>query len=570
MLKFKYKSALVNGDTQIVDELLEDKEPWIDADDATSTEWINLEHTFTKSRVLFTEPCRKDPISLAAGFGNAPALKRLLDSDRFDPRRYGWFALKAACTAGHLECARLLLHRLVDNETLYVGKALGHAAFMGHAEVVRLLLSDGRCVSEKDYQQALLFACRAGHLYVVRLLLSNFTGPNPNQEMFTEALLEASKQYHADVVFELLRDGRSDPTASNFLALRQAIKGNNMELIKALICFGPDEYWTDGLLFRLAIKKDHRDVLVYLMHVYQLEARAIQKLFRFACSVGSYHCALLLLKNEAIPKEPITTHATTLEVDFGDHNRTITVCMNHMFMAIHEAASHEHKLIIRLLLKDGRFDEAIPEIIGEVFRYGWYEIGRLFLAHPSISAFWLDNHPNYLDQGMLIKACKMDAIECINSMLVPITMDDLDLLLRCSISHGHISSFASYLEVLNLRFEEISGERAAEWLETLDYCTMFIIRDGSTELALDILKLLGIPLGDFLDHENQERDLETAIRYMEKEGLPNLQELLELYIRHLAIMTIMDEYGLRDLWHQIITCQLQIVFSDAYLKFKAK
>lgn len=126
-------------------------------------------------------------IKFLSGHGKLELVQLLLDKrrpwDNINDQLNGdnSTALADACSGGHIDIVRLLLHygAEVDIQERTGDTALMNACFNGHIEIVRLLLQNGANVNLKgDLGTSLYYACLGGHREIVSLLLDN--GANPN------------------------------------------------------------------------------------------------------------------------------------------------------------------------------------------------------------------------------------------------------------------------------------------------------------------------------------------------------------------------------------------------------
>ena len=97
--------------------------------------------------------------------------------------------------------------------TFYPTKTLRYASVNGHLELVRELLKDSRVDPSAD---------------------NNF------------AIQEASRYGHLEVVRELLKDSRVDPSANNNAAIRLASKNGHLEVVRELRKDSRVEYSVKG------------------------------------------------------------------------------------------------------------------------------------------------------------------------------------------------------------------------------------------------------------------------------------------------------------------------------------
>jgi len=140
--------------------------------------------------------------------------------------------LVECCLRRHATCVRVLLALGVDPARNYQ-EALLEACTRGHTNVVRELLHDARIDPSRHEQGALSCACDAGRYHVVALLLADArVDPRANDH---ESVRDAARNGHTDVLALLLRDGRADPRADRQYALRTACHRGDVRMVDLLV-----------------------------------------------------------------------------------------------------------------------------------------------------------------------------------------------------------------------------------------------------------------------------------------------------------------------------------------------
>src|SRR5690606_3580122 len=104
--------------------------------------------------------------------------------------------------------------------TFYPTKTLSYASWEGYSEIVRELLKDKRVDPTAVYNYAIRFASSNGNLEVVQELLKD-KRVDPSAQN-NHAIQGASYYGHLEVVRELLKDKRVDPSAQNNYTIREA------------------------------------------------------------------------------------------------------------------------------------------------------------------------------------------------------------------------------------------------------------------------------------------------------------------------------------------------------------
>ncbi|KAF7966839.1 hypothetical protein HWV62_36913 [Athelia sp. TMB] len=188
-------------------------------------------------------PLDASPLYYACFAGSVQAVRHLL-SNSADVDRVGCEAssrpLLIASEEGHLEIARLLLHRgvNVNVEGGSYGTALQAACARGHLELAKLLLDNGADINIVGgrYGTALQAACAGGYLEFAQLLLVKGSDVNAVGGFFGTALQAACARGRLELTKLLLDNGADLNVVGGEYrtALQAAYTRNYCEIIKLL------------------------------------------------------------------------------------------------------------------------------------------------------------------------------------------------------------------------------------------------------------------------------------------------------------------------------------------------
>ena len=182
----------------------------------------------------------RDPMWLAAGEGNAPAVRALLESG-FDVHKkiYGTTALFTACDAGMPAVVKILIEAGADvNVCGADGTALSHAARKGFTVIVAMLLKAGADVNFTYPLHASLASLLEGNeTCVLMLIQAGADTDKVDDEGRTPMQIVVEHEEKMQHSWEsLVEKQKADPEFSAFMATRMDYK---------------ESYWAVGIDFHL-------------------------------------------------------------------------------------------------------------------------------------------------------------------------------------------------------------------------------------------------------------------------------------------------------------------------------
>ncbi|MCI0381476.1 MAG: ankyrin repeat domain-containing protein [Chlamydiae bacterium] len=179
------------------------------------------------------------PLDSAIGADHLEVVKELLKDPRVNPTKG---EIQWASEHGCIEMMRELLKHPKINKL----EILIWACEKGYIAIVKELINSGIDLNNPEVESgidpsmnhniAIEVASKYGHLEIVKELLKDSrVDPSDDYVKTNGAILFASANGHLEVVKELLKDSRVDPSANNQEALQCAIKNNYLEVVKELL-----------------------------------------------------------------------------------------------------------------------------------------------------------------------------------------------------------------------------------------------------------------------------------------------------------------------------------------------
>ena len=125
-----------------------------------------------------------------------------------------------------------IMMRCIENKVITISDCLVICCRFGYLECVKILVGHAdidRCKNNL----ALILACKGGHLNVVRELLKD--GRVDPSASYNTAIISASKNGYLEIVKELMKNERVDPSAEYNRALRYAINNRHIDIVIELL-----------------------------------------------------------------------------------------------------------------------------------------------------------------------------------------------------------------------------------------------------------------------------------------------------------------------------------------------
>lgn len=143
------------------------------------------------------------------------AIILLKDSNVNDKDRLN-LALKNACENNHADIVKLLLDYIYHpNEQ--TDSALNIASYKNYTEVVKVFINKPIFIDYCTYNNTLSNVSTNGNITIIKLLLSMENFKNEDIS-YNEAIQEAAKEGHLDIVELLINDNRIDPSQNRNIA----------------------------------------------------------------------------------------------------------------------------------------------------------------------------------------------------------------------------------------------------------------------------------------------------------------------------------------------------------------
>lgn len=335
-------------------------------------------------------------------------------------------------------------------------------------------------------------------------------------------------------------------------ALRIGVKYNRPQVVQEILEHYIDLAADNHSILHLAIEYDHAEVLQLLIKNSSMSDSEYISLFRKACRIGSLRCLHLMLEHPVLDFSVSASNMFLIVASFSPAGLECRVEPNNVALAVREAAEQGREAVLRLLMKDGRFDESFAEAINHALSAGRLQILRLLFAHPSVSTFWMDQHPQIMDNALIIKACKMNELSCICKDSTTLALDDLDILCRCALAHGHMQTFDILLRESAKRTP--TAAELARWLETMDYLVALLIRHRDIDRIYVVLNIIKPSWS--LSIDEQEAEIRAMLGWVQANCLDHVTTLLNEMLRHLALVKTLSNYCPKDLWSEIFQYQL--------------
>ncbi|KAJ3305674.1 hypothetical protein HDU76_004970 [Blyttiomyces sp. JEL0837] len=186
-------------------------------------------------------------LTLAVESGNINILRMLLKLDGVNAGTSGNSVVLTACANGDIEMVKLLIARNDVNVTGKNNEPFQAACSKGHLDLVRYLLTIDGVDPRDNENRAFWVAAQGGNLEVTQLLLSlhaydtkslnkAIAKASIDPSAFNNlAIRNAAKFVNLQIVQELLNTGKVDPSANDNEAFRNAARKGNLEMVKLLL-----------------------------------------------------------------------------------------------------------------------------------------------------------------------------------------------------------------------------------------------------------------------------------------------------------------------------------------------
>lgn len=171
--------------------------------------------------------------ALVAGSDMSRTLEALVLDESCDLAESDCYALRWACTRGHLGIVTHLLGKLTSLSASASCAAITGASAKGHLAVVDELLRDGRFDAAAEDQLPIRLAAQAGYTGIVsRLMRDPRVDPSAADN---DAVCLSAEGAHLSVVQQLLSDPRVDASARDNEPVRWACAKGHMPLLELLL-----------------------------------------------------------------------------------------------------------------------------------------------------------------------------------------------------------------------------------------------------------------------------------------------------------------------------------------------
>jgi ankyrin repeat protein len=311
----------------------------------------------------------------------------LTDGSPFRKKSLHTCAFAVAAQHGGLRVVELLLSPKFVNSVDAAqrnNQAIHEASRNGHLEIVKLLMNDSRVDPSGGCNIAIYDACSNGHTAVVSLLLSDKRVDPSDQH--NRAIHAACQKGYAEIAKLLLRDSRTDPSDNNNGA------------------------------FRHACRNGHVDIVRLLMNDKRVDPSAEQ--------------------NEGICQTSRNGHFETVKVLLTDMRVSPSAMKN---VAIRQASRNGHFETVKLLLTDGRVDPSAVsnEAIRYACRNGHLKIAKLLLSDVRVD-------PSAVRNETICVASQNGHLEIVKLLLADVRVDptcDLNpaFFLACTNKHAKVA-----------------------------------------------------------------------------------------------------------------------------------
>ncbi len=403
----------------------------------------------------------------------------------------GWTALMAACAAGHLDVATLLLDRdaKINQGTTDNGwTALMAACAAGHLDVATLLLDRDAKIDQGKTDNgwtALMAACAAGHLDVATLLLDRDAKIDQGKtDNGWTALMAACQEGHLDVATLLLdRDAKIDQgtTDNGWTALMAACAAGHLDVATLLldrdakINQGTTDNGATALM--AACAAGHLDVATLLL---DRDAKINQgttdngaTALMAACAAGHLDVATLLLDRDAKIDQGKTDNGWTalMAACAAGHLDVATLLLDrdakinqgttdNGWTALIVASNANRMKVVGILLNSPHVDPNIQENANQfsalIFAagYGYLEILSLLIEHKDIDLdICAENHSTALHYAAALN--KPDSVKMLLGAGANPTIKSVE---------GTTASHYALKEGKNQELHDLLKQAEADWL----------------------------------------------------------------------------------------------------------
>lgn len=364
---------------------------------------------------------------------------------------------------------------------------------------------------------------------------------------------DAARSGNADALRLLLSTEHEFENGDLLKAIKIAIKHNHYTVIQTILAMKPVTCNLSSL--DLALEDDHSEILSLLIENCGPVYYEIFTLFRKACRIGSLRVVNMLIHHEDIDLAIPLERSFVIVARLNGNNFETSVETHDLILAFKEAAEKGQEAVVRCLLKDGRFEKGARKAIDLALKANRFRIVCLLYAHPAISIFWADLHPNITEMTLSIKACKMNELHCIYQEFSLIPLGELEILCRCALAHGHLQVFDQLLNETMKR--TLSEEDIPRWYETADYLIELLSRNRDTARIFRLFNLI-CPPSHAISAEEYLEALSKTIHWNNDSCLHRVATLLQAYQKHFMLRTFIKEMDVDDIWSEILFFQLAI------------
>ncbi|KAJ3305676.1 hypothetical protein HDU76_004972 [Blyttiomyces sp. JEL0837] len=284
-------------------------------------------------------------LEFAVESGNLNIVGMLLQIDGVDAGANGNSAVITACTNGDIDAVKLLISRDDVDPRDEANSAFSAAVQDGHLEVTRLLLSvnaynpttlnqataiEGFNPTEALNEQLSHMVQYINNMDMIKVLLS-IKGLDPSA-FNNLAIREAVRSDQLECVTELLNTGRVDPGANDNEAIQSAARNGNLDMIKLLLKYpSVDSSAGDNVALIGACEFGHGAVVKFLLGMDSVDPSARDNMAIIKGSQnGKLNIVMMVLESYRV--DPATQDN----------------------LALWKAAENGHRNVVEVLLNCGR------------------------------------------------------------------------------------------------------------------------------------------------------------------------------------------------------------------------